>query len=90
MRIANFAVPAVVILLLLGLFYFRASKTIAYTTSEEGKIEAVDPSKFTNEHLYKGRKAAPPKPIAPPPAPAAAAPTPADSTARPAPKPAGN
>lgn len=87
MRIANLAVPAIVILLLLGMFFYRATKTVAYKTSEAGSIEAADPAKYTNEYLYKGRKAAPPKAPTPPP-PRPAAPAPVDSVA--APQPAGN
>ncbi len=58
------------IVVLLGLFYFRASQTIAYKQGK-GQLQELDASKYTKEYLYKGRKPPVVRPPVPKPAPVA-------------------
>ncbi len=59
MRLAYIILTVVVLLVLAGLFGYRASQTTAYT-STVGKPAVVDESKYSQEYLYKGRQASTP------------------------------
>ena len=59
MRLAYIILTVVVLVVLAGLFSYRASQTKAYT-STVGKPAVVDQSKYSQEYLYKGRQASTP------------------------------